>query len=69
MQNKKNVCNYRVELSSIYEPKIERNIFVGINPKLAEELVNHANYMTTLQSLSSCQKIQFKPLERLKVSC
>lgn len=64
VQNKKNVCNYRVELSSIYEPKIQRNIFVGINPKLAEELVNHAlinnsfSFLSDLKSFKREKKIE-----------
>ena len=36
------MCNYRVELSPIYEAIIDRNIFFGMNPKLAEELVDYA---------------------------
>jgi len=39
-KNDKNVCSYRIDLSLLYEPKIQRNILVGTNPKLAEELVN-----------------------------
>lgn len=35
----KNVCSYKVQLASLYEPKINKHILVGINPKLAEELV------------------------------
>tara|TARA_B100000035_G_scaffold66809_3_gene54578 strand:+ start:5525 stop:6358 length:834 start_codon:yes stop_codon:yes gene_type:complete len=40
--SKKNVCTYRVDLSILYEPKLQTNIIVGINPKLAENLVEHA---------------------------
>ena len=32
---------YRVDLSILYEPKLQTNIIVGINPKLAENLVEH----------------------------
>ena len=39
---KKNVCCYRVDLSVRFEPKLQNNIIVGINPKIAETLVEHA---------------------------
>ena len=39
---KKNVCCYRVDLSIRFEPKLQNNIIVGINPKIAETLVEHA---------------------------
>ena len=59
MKNTKNVCSYRVELSRIYEPKIQRNIFVGTNPKLAEELVSFAltnNKFEFLKNIVSFQR-------------
>ncbi len=35
----KNICSYKVQFASLYEQKIGKNILIGINPKLAEELV------------------------------
>lgn len=35
----KTICSYKVQLACLYEPKIGKNILIGINPKLAEELV------------------------------
>jgi DNA-binding sugar fermentation-stimulating protein len=37
--NKKNKCQYRIELAIIYER--EQKIVIGINPKLAEDIVNN----------------------------
>ena len=38
--DKPKTCLYTAQISYFYEPKIERNIYVGINPKLAETLVH-----------------------------
>ena len=38
--NPKNVCKFRADLSIVNEPKLDTNIVVGINPKLAEELID-----------------------------
>lgn len=34
------ICTHTAQISYIYEPKIQKNIYIGINPKLAEQLVN-----------------------------
>tara|TARA_B100001175_G_C19499472_1_gene637245 strand:- start:83 stop:916 length:834 start_codon:yes stop_codon:yes gene_type:complete len=57
--SKKNVCSYRVDLSILYEPKIQTNIVVGINPKLAETLVENVlkqNQMGFLKDLISFKR-------------
>lgn len=36
------ICSYRAELSFVYEPKIDKHILVGTNPKLAETLVDES---------------------------
>ena len=38
--DKPKTCSYTAQISYFYEPKIQRNIYVGINPKLAETLIN-----------------------------
>ena len=41
VQNKKNVCTYRADLALFYEPKVDRNILIGTNPKLAEQRIDN----------------------------
>ena len=36
------ICSYRAELSFVYEPKIDKHILVGTNPKLAETLIDES---------------------------
>ena len=55
----KNICSYKVQLASLYEPKIGKNILIGINPKLAEELVMSSlqqNLLGFLKDLKSFQR-------------
>jgi hypothetical protein len=54
VENKKNVCNYRVDLSLYFEPKIDKPIVIGTNPKIAEELVNSMLKKNTLGFLHLC---------------
>ena len=55
----KNICSYKVQLASLYEPKIGKNILIGINPKLAEDLVMSSlqqNLLGFLEDLKSFQR-------------
>ena len=40
INDKPKVCKYTAQIAYFYEPKIEKNIYIGINPKLAETLVH-----------------------------
>ena len=39
IEKQKTICSYRAELSFVYEPKLDKHILVGTNPKLAEVLI------------------------------
>jgi DNA-binding sugar fermentation-stimulating protein len=52
-KKKKNVCSHKVQLSILKERDSE--IIIGINPKLAEELVENALQLNVLQRLQNVQ--------------
>jgi DNA-binding sugar fermentation-stimulating protein len=44
---KPKICSYTAQIAYFYEPKIGENIYIGINPKLAEMLV-HKSLQTNI---------------------
>lgn len=58
VENKKNVCKYRVDLSLYFERKINKPIVIGTNPKIAEELVNSMLKQNALGFLKHVQSFQ-----------
>lgn len=56
VESKKNVCNYRADLALFYEPKLERNILIGTNPKLAEQLIDNCLKQNNLWFLKDYQE-------------
>lgn len=58
VENKKNICNYRVDLSLYFEPKTDKTIVIGTNPKIAEELVNSMLKQNALGFLKDLQSFQ-----------
>ena len=58
VENKKNICNYRVDLSFYFEPKINDSIVIGTNPKIAEELVHNMLQQNALGFLKDIHSFQ-----------
>jgi DNA-binding sugar fermentation-stimulating protein len=65
VQSKSKVCSYKIYLASFYEEKvIDKQVFInkqliGIDPKLAETLVENAltqNYLRTLSNIKSYKR-------------
>jgi DNA-binding sugar fermentation-stimulating protein len=65
VQSKSKVCSYKIYLASFYEEKvIDKQLFInkqliGIDPKLAETLVENAltqNYLRTLSNIKSYKR-------------
>lgn len=54
---KPKTCLYTAQISYFYEDKIQRNIYVGINPKLAETLINECFIQNKLPFLPNVQNV------------
>jgi len=53
LNDKPKVCKYTAQIAYFYQPKVDKNIYIGINPKLAETLVDislHKNILPFLQN-------------------
>lgn len=52
------VCNFRVDLSILYDDKHVNPIIVGTNPKLAEELIEHSLQQNLLGFLNNLKEFR-----------